>query len=786
MKSASKTFPPRKLLGAGNPKVLGFLMMGCLVTAQLIHAATDQSLFTVVPANDPVYGQLHQLSEAQLLSPSEVNPPLTRFDVAQDILQARDRYDAIVVADASTASSAPAANASAAKGSVANATLVKAPSVVYKAGVVLHNLEETYRYELSQLRESVRKLAASLDDLDAQEYAIRKRVKGIEQYPTIAIHGLGRAFGLTQQYTGDYSGLYFPQPGFRMTTGYLDLEPEAVVTKEIKFSSVIRAETNFSSQPINAEQSGNNFILTFRRMTLEFNPPWLSSTFGDFEESYTPLTLWNRNNLDLMYMPEMWARQDEIMKYESYLNHEPDWPFRGMRLGTNVLWPDSDLLSQLKVSAFVNMIRNGFDDSGAFGGWYFGPNQFTDWLVGGNLSLKSPKWYAGDSSWQAQVDSYGLILDEPLYTNQPGTAYNPNDPSTWAHQYLLGSVKPSLRVGMGDNVYAGAEAELAYSSYQDDKQDSQRVTGDWAVNGGTYLQVDDSKISFNYLDVGPYYYAPLAQTRQDAVTDVKSMGTNNNSPELWQSPVRSEYFLSDVPRPGQIYSFYDRTQDNTFPYGLATPNREAVGMELDIRALDKKALRVRGAAYLAQEIQSDLVLNNGQYLAVDAPYAVYPIRQFTYVNVGPSYNLGPDIGFGGDLEIGANARFEQTTSSIGTLTSAWGVGGIRADFLPVWEVTAAYSQQNAHGTDTGYMLNGAPTLWARYVYIFDNSDYGQYQPFSVNGTNQSLRLSNAFKINRNSTLYLDYDWTFGNLVPSGQLQGTLNNQFGEVTYEVQF
>jgi hypothetical protein len=740
--------------------------------------ASGDPMFSVVPANDPVYVQLHQLSDAQLLTPGEAKAPLTRFDVARDIQTAQDRYDTIIVAQA--------APAPAASGAARVASSSASPQVVYKAGVILHNLSETYRYELDKLKESVKTLGTSLTSLEGEEYALRKRVKGIEQYPNIAIHGVGRAFGYTQQYMGSNTGVTFNYPGIRLSDGYLDLETEATVTKEIKFNSVIRALTNFSSQPINAEESTNNFLLEFRRVSLEFNPSWLSATFGDFEESYTPLTLWNRDNLNLMYKPEMWARQDEIQKYESYLDHEPDWPFRGMRLGTNILWPDSDLLDRLKLSTFIDMIRNGFDESGNFGGWYFSPDQFTSWLWGANASVKSRKGYAVGASWQAQVDAYGLILDEPLYTNTPGYAYSPNDPSSWAHQYLIGSVKPDLRVGLGDEVYVGAAAELAYSSYQDDKLNTQREIGDWAISGGAYLQIDQSRVSVNYLDVGPYYYSPLAQTRQDAVTSLSGLGTNNFSPELWEAPLRSQYFLNDVPRPSEIYSFYDRTQDNVFPYGLATPNREAVGLDLDIRALDKQALRIKGAAYLAQEIQSDFVLSGGQYLDVDTLLYQYPTRQFVYVNVGPSLNLGPSLGWDRDLEIGANFRMEQTTSAIGTLTSVWGLGGIRADILPVWEITAGYSQQTANGTDTGYVVNGQQTLYARYVYIYDSTDYGNYQPFHVNGTNQSLRFSNAFKINNHSSLYLDYDWTFGNLLPLGQIQGTLNNQYGEVTYEVRF
>jgi hypothetical protein len=749
----------------------------CVLGGTALQAATLDSLFTVVPPTDPVYGQLRQLSEAQLLTPQESQGPLTRFDVAMDILKARDHYEGIVVADAQPMRSAGTL--------VTPASPRPAPAVIYKAGVILHDLEDTYRYELSQLKDSIQALGKSLDDLEAKEYGLRKRLKGMEEFPTLAIHGLGRAFGYTQQYSGDYSGVYFPNPGMRLTYGYLDLQPEATVTKEIRFTGVLRAETNFSPYAIDQEDSANNFTLTIRRVTLEFNPPWFSAILGDFEESYTPFTLWNRNNLDLKYEPEMWARQDEIAKYESFLDHEPDWPFRGMKLGTKIVWPDSGFLDHLNLSTFVNMIRSGFDDSGDYGGWYFGPNQYTDWLVGGRTSLETQKGYGVGASWQGTLDLNGLILDEPLYTNQPGTPYNPNEPSSWAHQYLIGSVSPGLKVGLGNDIYVGGMMEYAYSSYQDDKLDSARIVADYALRGGPYLQVGQSSVSLVFLNVDPFYYNPMAQTRQDAVTGLSNMAQYVSSPELWQPPLRSEYFLSDVPRPGAIYSFYDRTQDNTFPYGLATPNRQGIGLEFDVKALNQQALKVLGSAYLAQEITSELSLvPNGTVMepVQVSPGAAAPVRNFTYINVGPSFNLGPSIGWDRALEIGSNFRYEQTTSSLGTLTSIWVIGGARVQILPFWEMTAAYSQRQANGVEYGY--DG--TLYARYTYLFDGSDIGDYSPVHVNGTVQSLRWSTTFRVGRNSSIYLDYDWSFGDMLPTVPLQGTLNNQVGEVTYEVKF
>lgn len=773
-------------------------------------------LFSTVPAGDITYRQLNQLAQAGLILPKDLAPSLTRFEVAQLIRKAQSKADEIVVAQAdeippppadnsSTASSpapaSPATKPQATTPSASNdmelsspgdvigansATEVNAPTTQTNAQEEaarleaiksLHSLEDAYQFELKLVKEKVAALKDKVDDADAQQYDLRKRIKGISQFPNIAVYGLGRAFGMAQEYTGSVPGFYV-LPGTRSTLAYLDLNPTGTISKEVRWNTILRLSSDLMSNTPGG--------FTLRRVTMDFNPPWLSAKLGDFDEAYTPLMLWNRDSLDLAYKPEMWARQDDYKKYESFLNNEPYWPLRGFKVGTDIMWPDSQALSELKGSFFAHMIRNGFNDNG---GWYLGPNEFTDWIFGGTVKAQSPKWYLGGISTQATVDTYGLIYDEPLDTEAPGSPYNAFSPSTWAHQYILGSVKPDLRVGLGGDFYIGGTMEFAGSKYQDDKQAPNRVFNDFAVLGGAYVQFGNSRITLNYLDVGPYYYSPLAQTRQDAVSNLSGPLASSylNTPDLFTAPLRNQYFMLSLPRASGIYSFYDRTMDNTFPYGLATPNRHGFGGELDVKALEKNALKVKGAAYFVQEIGGNLVVNGSGtgFIPVDSPTgtAILPIRNFVYVNVGPSFNLGPYLsGFDRDLEIGINFRYENTNSDLGTLTSLWLIGGIRADVLPVWEVSAAYGWQNAKGTEAGY--NG--TLWARYSYLYDNSDLGAYSPVNINGTNQSIRFANAFKINRNSTVYLDTDLSSGNLISLIPTQGNMNNLFGEVVYEIKF
>lgn len=741
----------------------------------------SSNLFGVVSVGDPTYTELKQLAQAGWLSNKDVTPSsLTRFDVVQLIQKAEKTSSAIILAQAAVTPSAsdqedmllptqeteaaPASNT----GPVAS-TPAEREQARLKAAKALHSLEEAYSYELQELKDKLKALKTKTADFESEQYDLRKKLKGISQYPTIAVHGYGLGLGFTQQSSGDDVGLM----GARNTYGFLDLQPEGTISKEVRWNVIFRIGSNFLP-------SNSDFSFSVRRISLDFNPSWLSATLGDFDEAYTPFTLWNRNTLDLKYMPEMWARWDSREKYESFFNNEPYWPFRGLRLGESLMWPDSDLLELLKVSTFIHMIRNGFSDNG---GWYYGPNQYTDWIFGGSAGLKTPQWMLGSNTLQLSLDTFGLILDEPLDTEQPGSPYDPMNPLTWAHQYLTGSVRPDVKVGLGDECYVGGMAEYAYSRYQDDKRDPNRMIGDFAVMAGPYLQFANSKVSLNYLNVGPYYYSPLAQTRQDAANSGSSFIT---SPDLYDPVLRSQYFLSNVPRPGAIFGYYDRTQDNTFPYGLATPNREGFGLDIDLKTLNKDSLKIKGSAYLVKEMTGNMVINTTGtgYAPVDGWYNTNQVltRNFTYINVGPSFNLGPYLGWDRDLELGTNVRYERTTSDLGSLDSTWIIGGIRVDLLPVWEISAAFSQQTAKGIEEG--LGG--TLWVRYSYLYDNADLTLYSPVQLDGKIQSWRFSNVFKVNRNSNIFIDYDWTSGNMMPTNPVQGTLVNQFIELSYEVRF
>ncbi len=814
-----------------------FLLLLFSLMGSRSFASTNSDFFKPVPANDPTYAQLQQLEDSGLLPQGASQKELTRYEVAKLIWKARENYKQIVVASSdmtlppSTASMdsgssddefAPppppsegimADKTAAASGPPPPAAptpkptpdYVHHPELLAAAEANLNSLEQAYQLELDAVLQAKGSMLDHLAKAESDQYDLWRGVKSLTESPSFSIHGIGRMFGIFQDYYATYN-LGLSNPTHQYMSGYLDLAPQGSITKQIQWGGILRLGT--SGLPLNGVFEYPNLgfdLINFRKITLNFSPDFMTATVGDFFESYTPFTIWNRNNLDLFYKPEPMARWDDEYKYESFFNNEPDWPFRGLRIGTALGWPDSDLLDQFKVSGFGHMIRDGFND-GPNGGTQFPTNEnpqiqstfltnaFTDFIFGGESELKLRKWFLGDTSWQFSAQAYGVILDELFNQNLPISeyAYSKYNPNSWAHQYRITSIRPLLTVGLGGDVYVGAQYEGSFAAYQDDKTNQARTISDYALRASPFFQFENSKITFDYMDVGPYFYSPLAQTRQDDITSpggtLTSTATIPNAMAgsgLFTAPLQGQYFLIDVPRANAIYGFYDRTQDNVFPYGLATPNRQGGGFELDVKALPDQSLKIAGAAYFLSEITGNLVVDKAGtgYTGVDElSNGLIPQRKFTYINVGPSFDFGPSLGLKTPIELGTNLRYEQTNSVVGTLTDDWILGGIKVGLFPWWEVSAAYGVQTMNGSDMGY---GGGT-YARYSYVYNNQDLGSYSVFTVNGTIQDLMWSTTFNLDGHSKLHFDYSFAYGNEGLNSAPAQTLYNQYMELTYEVKF
>ncbi len=648
----------------------------------------------------------------------------------------------------------------------------KEPSVS-EAAASLKSLEEAYEAELDSLRQRRGSLKEGMDALDDKVWSTRKKVKSFLFAPKVAIHGLGKSRFRSRHLSGNAA---LGSPDVRTSIAYLDLQPEGVFSKELFWTTCFRLRSDL--------QSTDDPAITMRRLGIRFNPPWFSLWVGDFDESYTPLTMWNRNNQDLRYTPKAMAREDRRLKYDVDLDREPAWPFRGVRVGTRVMWPDSKVLSSFSVSTMAHMIRNGFDDNLQSTGWYFGHHQWAEWIFAAQSEIRSAKLWWGQKYLQLSVSGQGALLNQLRGTDRPGATYVVDEPSTWAHGYRVGSVKPDLQAVWGNGHAVGAEAEVAFGEYHDDLNVSQgRNVSDYAILAGPYVRFGKaSKLSLRYLDVGPYYYSPLAQARQDAVTSTAHL-PYSSGPDFFDTPLRSQNFLSGLGRPDSVFTYYDRMLDNTFPYGLATPNRRGFGGEVNVA---EGAFKMKGSAYWVEQITSDLTFNATQtgYIPVDDPDGTLgtPKREFLYANVGPTYDLGPALGFGRTVELGANARFERTKSSLGTLETWFGIVGLRVGALRFWEVEAAACQLKTYGFES--TMDG--TRYARASYLFENQDLGHYSVVRFERVVRMLRLGNVFRLSGHSDLLLDWAWSETEAPVTATLKSRLCNQFVGLTYEIRF
>ncbi len=896
-------------------------LMFFLATGE-IAASTSADLFKAVPAGDATYVKLQTLELAGLIPAGAADKTLTRYEVADLILNAQKNYKAIVVADANMTPSVPASTSPSVSDAMPSAAAADSaedystppppsesvmnsdpaaaaatpppvaptpkptpnyalhPELLVNAEAALKSLDEAYELELLAVMQAKGVMLDDLNKAEADQYQLWRDVKSVTESPSVAIHGVGRMFGVSENVYGNFSltgraltitggkattvstgPVYITNPESQYMNGYLDLNLTGTITKQLQWDSILRLGT--SALPLTGTFQGNNSFdtvnntnydtMNFRWISLHFSPDFMQADLGDFYESYTPLTLWNRNNLDVYYKPEPMARQDDQYKYESFFNHEPDWPFRGIRLGTALGWPDSNFLDRFKVSGFIHMIRNGFNDWPNFG-WLFPAdspaglenadntvrhtNMSTDFIYAGHAELDLKKWYMGDLSVQFSGNAYVVILDqlynpneqvEELYYPLPFTgfgsaqpvieySYNKFDPNTWAHQYRISSFKPEIKIGFGGDVYLGAQYEGSFAEYQDDKTNQARTVSDFAVFANPYLQFDDSKITFDVVNVGPNYYSPLAQARQDYISLLSSGNSTTVMPgaSVFSAPLRGQYFLLDqrtnqvagasspslvdfigVPRANAIYSYYDRTQDNVFPYGLATPNRQGIGFDFDLKSMPDKNFKLPGAVYFLNEISGNLVVNSAgnAFTVVDANNGVAPNRSFVYVNVGPSYDFGPALQLKTPFEFGTNVRYEQTNSQVGTLTDFWWLSGLKVGLFPWWEMTAAVGLKSAKGSDMGV----AGTTLARYSYMYNNQDLGSYSVFTVDDSVNDLMLSTTFNMDSHSKLHFDYSFETGTnngssngstttsgVAPGYVFNGSVNNQYVETTYEIEF
>jgi hypothetical protein len=495
----------------------------------------------------------------------------------------------------------------------------------------------------------------------------------------------------------------------------------------------------------------------------------MSTTLGDFDLSWTPFTLWNRDcDNDYLYTPGVLERWNRYEKSPYFVNNPPDWPLRGVRIGTAVMWPNSSVLDSFKVEAFAHMLRTGYSSG-------YVAFRYTGWMFGAMSEIKAKKYLT--------LDAYGLMLDEPLDSDDPAAVYKTYGSSTWAQRYSIGSLAPKLAIDLNDNMVVGANVECAGTNYWDDKTVTSRKVQDWSTYGGPYLKYKTSTVSVNYLNVGYGFYSPMAQLRE----------RDDYSGEITKHPVvlSNDIGIDALGRPSALFKYYNRATDNVFPYGLATPNRRGFGGDFDFKALQKDALSFKAKVYAVEEITDNFVVNKAgtSFESVDKTvWAANPKRKFVYVNVGPQLDIASLLNVKRRLDAGFNVRSESTKSDIGTLNSTMFQVGVGVGIKSWLDFEVAGRVGKAKGREA--TLDGA---YARTAYPYDNTDLGKYIVTDFDGIYRMGAISFIFKIDKNSKLFVDaalektpYSVDNSNITPAYNTGLSLHKQTLDVIYEITF
>lgn len=636
-----------------------------------------------------------------------------------------------------------------------------------QAAKSLEELVEEFRTELSTLGIDVDKLEDKLLDDRARNEVFTALQKEYLKRTGTDVSGFSR--GYFYNYRGFGADATYPPMDYNSAI-FVELDLKSVPVPDILFDARIRLWRSvgmYYQDPIQPEYQ-------LRWLALSNTNDAVNLTAGDFFKSYTPLTLWNSGApVYTLIEPTSFYRNRIDTEELVYLDQAPDWHMRGFQLASGRDWP-KDFLSGFGLQAMAGVIQDATPDT--FASYYAGSQDSLS-LLGDNVELKA----------------VGLLLwQDPDSANVP---YLPDFPSTFAKQYQIGSLDGRITIPFADKVNLTGTIEDAFTQYDDDATNTQREFQDSGLVAKGSLNILGVHFTAKYLNIGPYFYSPGAQT--NAYTAYAGfpgyLSTNLHGIDDALPNYLNNFVFQDVDRPS--FAPYDRLSENMLPYGDATPNREGtiLGFSADIGQngwLKPQASYVLNGFH---ENQPDTILNQAGtgVTAVDGD----SIRTFS------GYELALTVSL--DKAFGLKSRtydfqfdYKNQTTNLGDGVNSLTVNTLilATDFnIPVPILTpviwsAALEQTSSAGSE--YVLSGYgnPTSLGEYPFFEDNSNYNNidtnYNLQALNLTRTTLVFGFKYPLSDSINFRGDYFFTSYNWPDN---PGYVNNDnIMRFTYEAHF
>ncbi len=455
----------------------------------------------------------------------------------------------------------------------------------------LYDLVKAYQTDMLKTGEKLDSIIETIGDLKVKKQEIEKKQELLLNRMGLRINGETSAYMTDVLMFGNkFMSAGEPAKRYRPITQYIDLKFSLHSTKELYAEATFRLENLFGGF------WGSQDIYGLRRFFVQGEYP-ISFILGDYQGKLTPLTLWAVDD-ERPYEAKVFADKREMNKKELYLI-DNSWPLTGGKLHTIVSLFDTVDLNLLFLGARLGEAGKSnykaYDpSSGVFIPVTYKHDQYllagrfasdfaTKGLItlGGNFSqIKDAKDTGKDAS----------DYDAPVLDNQ------------------VMSLDTELNIS--DGLFK-AKAELAKSLYSADAaqgrlwqyiapdgtaQNTHQYVVDSAVLAQAEVNYYNTKLTGKYRNVREKFTAYAAQTRIYDERNNEMYLTQNSTWNISAKPPSYEIG-------GRIYPFtkynsainpsytgiallpynvlgYPMYENNTSPYGDATPNRQGFSVIL--------------------------------------------------------------------------------------------------------------------------------------------------------------------------------------------------------------
>jgi len=639
----------------------------------------------------------------------------------------------------------------------------------------LQQLVEEFADELAAMGIQVDKVEQRLDDA-----RVRNEIYSALQKKALTQSGAevgGESRGFMYMYRGFGNNSAYPSMDYNAAI-YMQMDLRSVPVPDVLFNASFRFWRSigmYYQDPIQPSYQ-------LRWISLSGYSDSATILGGDFYKSYTPFTLWNFNApVYTLVDPTSFRRNREDAEDLLYLDHGNDWKLRGFQGAVGQNWATSWDLSSYHFESMIGAMQAPGDSINAI--------TFGNYFAGGQASV-------GFLQQNLILGASGLLLwQDAASANSP---YIPGYSDNYAKEYKVGSLWSKAAVPFEDNVKLTAGFESAFSQYNDDASDPNKAFQDWALSVEGGIEIYGIKLSTKYLNVGPYFYSPGAQTNRFSPDPSASGYMTNNLTGLDDAApgLLNQSPFQGINRPS--YAPYDRTAENILPYGDATPDRSVLLLGLSGAAGERGWFQPKASIVIrAQEIQPNYVLSSLGTGSI-------PVDSQNNTSVGRTFGGGEGaltLDFakmanlpGKTYDIQFDYKTQTTNLGIGapafssnTLIGAADFNIPYKMFSPViW--SAAFEQTQSSGSE--YVLSGGnpPNLGEYLFYVIPYTPSGNPNPQftyqALNMTRQTWAFGLKYPLSslvniRADCFFTSYNWTD---VPSYNR----NDEVWRFTYEAHY